>query len=83
MASPTEIGAYEAKTHLPEVLRKVQAGSSFIITQRGKPIADLSPTHAAAARDATSAANRMRAFMREHTETAAVNIKALIEEGRD
>ena len=39
-----EIGSYDAKTKLPEILRKVQRGESFTITNRGKPIADLIPS---------------------------------------
>jgi antitoxin (DNA-binding transcriptional repressor) of toxin-antitoxin stability system len=31
----TEIGAYEATTHLPELLRQVKAGKRFTITHRG------------------------------------------------
>lgn len=46
MTTLTEIGAYEAKTHLPEFLRKVRAGSAFRITQRGEPVADLIPSGA-------------------------------------
>lgn len=42
----TEIGAYEAKTKLPELLRQVQAGKQFTITKRGQPIADLVPSSA-------------------------------------
>jgi prevent-host-death family protein len=38
-----EIGAYEAKTHLSRLLRQTRAGKSFIITQRGKPVAELKP----------------------------------------
>jgi len=38
-----EIGSYDAKTKLPEILRKVEAGESFRITNRGKPVADLVP----------------------------------------
>ena len=34
-----EIGAYEAKTNLSRLLRQTRAGQSFIITQRGKPVA--------------------------------------------
>ena len=36
-----EIGSYEAKTKLPELLRQVKAGKSFTITNRGEAIADL------------------------------------------
>ena len=38
-----EIGAYEAKTNLSRLLRQTRAGKSFIITQRGKPVAELKP----------------------------------------
>ena len=39
-----EIGSYDAKTKLPEILRRVEAGESFTITNRGKPIADVVPS---------------------------------------
>ncbi|MBM4210734.1 MAG: hypothetical protein FJ187_09325, partial [Gammaproteobacteria bacterium] len=32
----TEIGAYDAKTRLPELLRQVEAGARFRITHRGR-----------------------------------------------
>jgi len=38
-----EIGAYEAKTKLPEILRLVEKGESFTITNRGRPVAELIP----------------------------------------
>jgi prevent-host-death family protein len=38
-----EIGSYDAKTKLPEILRRVESGEAFTITNRGKPIADLIP----------------------------------------
>ena len=41
-----EVGSYDAKTKLPEILRKVAKGSHFTITKRGKPVADLVPTQA-------------------------------------
>lgn len=41
-----EIGSYEAKTKLPEILRRVEAGESFTITNHGKPIADVIPSRA-------------------------------------
>lgn len=39
-----QIGSYEAKTKLPEILRRVEAGEAFTITNRGKPIADVIPS---------------------------------------
>ena len=38
-----EIGSFEAKTHLSELLQKVERGESFVITRRGKPVAELGP----------------------------------------
>ena len=37
------VGAYEAKTHLPELLEKAEAGEEFTITRHGSPIAKLVP----------------------------------------
>ena len=47
----TEIGAFEAKTKLSEILRKVDQGERFTITLRGRakaqliPVAATSPVH--------------------------------------
>ncbi|MDD3519206.1 MAG: type II toxin-antitoxin system prevent-host-death family antitoxin [Chromatiales bacterium] len=83
MARHDEIGAYETKTHLPALLRKVQTGERFTITQRGRPVAELVPCGSAARRDGAAAARKMRGFMSRHPVIAGVDIKALIEEGRD
>jgi len=40
---PGTIGAFQAKTELSRLLRQVRAGKSFIITQRGKPVAEIKP----------------------------------------
>ena len=45
--SKENIGPYEIKTNLPEILRRVRAGESFTITDRGEPVADLVPSRAA------------------------------------
>ena len=42
-----KIGSYDAKTKLPEILRRVEAGERFTITNRGKPVADLIPSRSA------------------------------------
>ena len=41
------IGAFEAKTHLSDLLEKVGRGESFVITKHGKPVASLSPVSTA------------------------------------
>jgi prevent-host-death family protein len=43
-----EIGAFEAKTRLSELLRKVEQGERFTITVRGRAVADLVPAQSGA-----------------------------------
>jgi prevent-host-death family protein len=38
-----DIGAFEAKTRLSELLERVAEGYRFRITRRGKPVAELRP----------------------------------------
>lgn len=33
----SRVGAFEAKTHLAELLREAEGGKSFVIVRRGKP----------------------------------------------
>ena len=37
------IGAYDARTHLPQLLERVQRGERFVITKHGRPVAELVP----------------------------------------
>jgi prevent-host-death family protein len=77
----TEIGSYEAKTKLPELLRQVKAGKSFTITNRGEAIADLVPTARVRVKDKRAAVAKLKAFMLADP-VRGVNIRKLIEEGR-
>jgi prevent-host-death family protein len=46
------VGAFQAKTHLSELLARVEAGEQVTITKHGRPIARLVPvTEAGANRD--------------------------------
>lgn len=79
-----EIGSYEAKTRLPELLRGVRAGNHYTITSRGKPVADLRPIEGA--RDITSAdaaVEQMRRLMLSASSKTHINVKGLIDEGRE
>ncbi len=77
-----EIGSYEAKTKLPELLREVKKGKSFTITNRGKAVADLVPTTNERSQKKVEAVKQLREFMRT-SPVYGINIKELIEEGRD
>ena len=39
-----QIGSYDAKTKLPQILRRVEEGEAFTITNRGRPVADIIPS---------------------------------------
>ena len=39
-----QIGSYDAKTKLPQILRRVKEGEAFTITNRGLPVADIIPS---------------------------------------
>lgn len=79
----TEIGAYVAKTRLPELLRQVKAGKRFTITNRGEAIADLVPSESARPADPGAAIERFEAFMRDNPIAAQdIDVESLIDEGR-
>lgn len=77
-----EIGSYEAKTKLPELLRGIQAGNRYTITLRGEAVADLVPAEHNKHVDAVAAVAEMQAFMRAAVPVADLDLKALIEDGR-
>jgi prevent-host-death family protein len=78
-----EIGAYEAKTKLPELLRQVQAGKRFTITNRGKAIADLIPSEDRSTRNPAAVIDQFLAYKKANPVRTKLNIKALIEDGRE
>ncbi|MCE2423148.1 MAG: type II toxin-antitoxin system Phd/YefM family antitoxin [Gemmatimonadetes bacterium] len=54
------VGAYEAKTHLPRLLRRVMDGESVTITRHGRPVARLVPVEEDERSRAYEAARRIR-----------------------
>ena len=76
-----EIGSYEAKTKLPELLRGIQVGNRYTITLRGEAVAELVPVGSNKNTDAIAAVDQMRKFMLAAPK-GTVDIKALIEDGR-
>ena len=81
----TEIGLFEAKTRLSELVRQVKAGESFIITQRGQPAAELTPIRQKGQRGPRRIAEAVRR-LRETPKVEGVSheeIRSWIEEGRE
>lgn len=77
-----QIGAYEAKTRLPELLQQVRAGKQFTITNRGRAVADLVPAKQVLRKDKTEAVARFREFMRQNPIRQKADTRKLLEEGR-
>ena len=59
-----EIGSFEAKTKLPELLRGVQEGTHYTITLRGKPVAELVPVGRSTDAKYAQAVELMQSFKR-------------------
>lgn len=80
------VGSYEAKTHLPRLLSRVEKGETITITKHGKPVARLVPAEDPPKRDVATVIREFRAFSKERSRTlgklSAREIKAMIEEGR-
>ncbi|AEM47348.1 prevent-host-death family protein [Acidithiobacillus ferrivorans SS3] len=77
-----EVGSYEAKTKLPELLRGIQAGNRYTITLRGEAVADLVPAEGNKHSDAMAAVDEMLSLMQARQPVNGVDLKALINEGR-
>ena len=77
---PSEIGAYEAKTHLPALLQRVERGEQFIITKHGRAIARLVPIGRSGPDRRREAVERLMDFSKGRV--LGVPVKQLIEEGR-
>lgn len=76
----TEVGAYEAKTHLSELLARVAEGEQIVITKHSHPIAYLVP--AEPRRSVTSEVIRDLREFRKGIRLKGHRLKALIAEGR-
>ena len=77
----TKIGAYEAKSKLPELLRRVEAGERFTITNRGHPVAELRPVSSASKVGVRQSIALMRALPKIPGVPSNL-IREMIEEGR-
>lgn len=77
-----EVGAFEAKNRLGQLLDLVERGEEVVITRHGKPVARLVPPGASFnLAEARAAAQRIREMSRGVT-LRGLKIKDLINEGR-
>ena len=78
----TEIGTRDAKNRLSELIRQVQRGQRFTITNRGEPVAQLVPIDAPSVSDAAAAIDAFLAFKAAHPVKQRVEVRRLIDDGR-
>ena len=62
----SEIGTFESKTHLPRLLKRVQAGERFIITRHNRPVAELIPFRTHHAGKIEAEIDELKAFQKAH-----------------
>jgi prevent-host-death family protein len=76
------VGAYEAKTHLSELLERVEAGAEITITKHGTPVARLVPVKRAASTEERTAAIQRIQRLAGGLSLNGLKVKDLIREGR-
>jgi prevent-host-death family protein len=77
-----EIGVFEAKNRLSELLRRVETGEEIAITNRGKIVARLVPPLPALDRDAARAAAARIRVRRKGVTLGNFKIEDLMAKGR-
>ena len=77
----SEIGAFEAKTNLSRLLKRVEAGERFVITKHNRPVAELIPFRPNDTAKIRSAIDGLKPFQKTHS-LGGLSIRTMIEEGR-
>ena len=75
------IGAYEAKTHLSQILERVAGGEKIAIAKHGVPVAILQPAAPAKQAPVRAVIEQLRIF-RQGRRLDGLNLRDLIREGR-
>jgi prevent-host-death family protein len=75
------IGAYDAKTHLSDLLDRVAGGEEITITRHGRPIARLVPIATDASQEAIRAVSELRS-LRQGCRLDGLSWQQLRDEGR-
>jgi prevent-host-death family protein len=75
------VGAYEAKTHLSELLDRVAQGETFTITKHGLPVATLGPALQGHGRSTVELVGELRR-LRKGIRLDGISVRELVDEGR-
>jgi prevent-host-death family protein len=77
----SEVGAFEAKTHLSQLLDQVERGETITITRHGRPVARLIPI-AGSSRDERGRAIAELKELRAGQTLGGIPVRELIDQGR-
>jgi prevent-host-death family protein len=78
----TTVTAYEAKTHLPRLIRAAERGETVIITRHGKPVAQLGPVQDRKREEIAEVIERMKRARALRPKVSVEEILAARDEGR-
>lgn len=76
-----EVSSYQAKTHLPRLLKRVARGERITITRYGVPVAVLVPFEEKRHTDIRKVIEEIKTFRRGRR-LGKLSIRKMIEEGR-
>ena len=77
----SEVGAFEAKTRLPQLLQRVEAGERFVITRHSRPVAELIPFQSRSSGKVRSAIDALKEFQKTHS-LDGLSVQAIVKEAR-
>jgi len=75
------VGAYQAKTHLSELLDEVSRGARISITRKGVPVAMMVPPSSRRKEDVSEAIRKFKEFRKGIT-LGGISVRELIDAGR-
>ncbi|MGD0841077.1 MAG: type II toxin-antitoxin system prevent-host-death family antitoxin [Candidatus Acidiferrales bacterium] len=76
------VGAFEAKTHLADLLDRVSSGEKITITRHGVPAARLVPVEETKARMTHQEIVEDMRKLRKRIKPGKMNVRQMVEEGR-
>jgi len=76
------VGSYEAKTHLPALLARVEKGERITITRHGIAVAELVPVGTRSRRNLKDVIAEIKEFGRGRKLPTGITVRDLIDEGR-
>lgn len=78
-----DVGIYEAKSRLSQLVEKAEAGEEIVLTRRGRPVAKIVTIGSAPKRDRAALLREIRALARRVRIPKRISIREIVAEGRD